>query len=75
MTAYPQIRVEVTVEDSFIDILASGAEAGIRYEGRLEQDMIAVPIGPGTQRVLTVAAPSYLSAKGRPRQGNLFSLS
>ncbi|GCE82534.1 LysR family transcriptional regulator [Komagataeibacter diospyri] len=67
LTAYPQIRVEVTVEDSFVDIFASGADAGIRYEERLEQDMIAVPIGPATQRLLTVAAPSYLSAKGRPR--------
>jgi len=67
LIAYPQIRAEVTVEDSFVDILASGADAGIRYEERLEQDMIAVPIGPGTQRLLTAAAPFYLSAKGRPR--------
>ncbi|MBS1101649.1 LysR family transcriptional regulator [Gluconobacter sp. Dm-62] len=67
LKAYPQIRVEVTVEDSFVDILASGADAGIRYEERLEQDMIAVPIGPRTQRLLTAAAPSYLSAKERPQ--------
>ncbi|MFT8715539.1 LysR substrate-binding domain-containing protein [Gluconobacter potus] len=67
LIAHPQIRVDVTVEDSFVDILASGADAGIRYEERLEQDMIAIPIGPATQRVLTAAAPSYLSAKGRPQ--------
>ncbi|WP_215745656.1 LysR family transcriptional regulator [Gluconobacter sp. P1C6_b] len=67
LSAHPQIRVDVTVEDSFVDILASGADAGIRYEERLEQDMIAVPVGPVTQRVLTAAAPSYLSAKGRPQ--------
>lgn len=67
LIAYPQIRVDVTVEDSFVDILASGADAGIRYEERLEQDMIAIPIGPATQRVLTAAAPSYLSARGRPQ--------
>lgn len=63
LIAHPQIRVDVTVEDSFVDILASGADAGIRYEERLEQDMIAIPIGPATQRVLTAAAPSYLSAR------------
>lgn len=45
LIAYPQIRMEVTVEDSFVDILSSGADAGIRYEERLEQDMIAVPSG------------------------------
>lgn len=67
LIAHPQIRVEVTVEDSFVDILASGADAGIRYEERLEQDMIAVPIGPRNQRVLAAAAPSYLSVKGRPQ--------
>ncbi|SDA10496.1 LysR family transcriptional regulator [Sphingomonas sp. NFR15] len=66
LTAYPDIRVEVTVEDGFVDILASGADAGIRYEERLEQDMIAVPIGPRTQRFLTAAAPAYLAARGRP---------
>lgn len=66
LRAHPGIRVDVTVEDSFVDILASGADAGIRYEERLEQDMIAVPIGPRRQRLLTAAAPSYLAARGRP---------
>ena len=54
------------MEDSFVDILASGADASIRYEERLEQDMIALPIGPRTQRILTAAAPEYLAARGRP---------
>ncbi|WP_226018137.1 LysR family transcriptional regulator [Novosphingobium sp. FKTRR1] len=66
LLAHPHVRVEVTVEDSFVDILASGADAGIRYEERLEQDMIALPIGPRTQRILVAAAPSYLAARGRP---------
>jgi len=66
LALYPDIRMEVTVEDGFVDILASGADAGIRYEERLEQDMIAVPIGPRTQRIVTAAAPAYLAAQGRP---------
>jgi DNA-binding transcriptional LysR family regulator len=66
LEAHPQIRVEVTVEDGFVDILASGADAGIRYEERLEQDMIAVPIGPRRQRIITAAAPAYLAVRGRP---------
>lgn len=66
LLTHPRIRVDVTVEDSFVDILASGADAGIRYEERLEQDMIAVPIGPRAQRIVTAAAPSYLAARGRP---------
>lgn len=66
LQSYPDIRVEVTVEDSFVDILQSGADAGIRYEERLEQDMIAIPIGPATQRLITVASPAYLDRHGRP---------
>ena len=66
LEAYPDIRMEITAEDCFVDLLAAGAEAGIRYDERLEQDMIALPIGPRTQRFATAAAPSYLAARGRP---------
>lgn len=66
MRAYPDIRVEIRAEDSFVDVLASGCDAGIRYEERLEQDMIATPIGPRVQRFATAAAPAYLDAHGRP---------
>ena len=66
MKAYPDIRVDVIVEDSFVDVLSEGCDAGIRYDERLEQDMIAIPIGPRTQRFATAAAPVYLDARGRP---------
>jgi len=66
LAAYPEIRLDVVVEEGFVDILAAGCDAGIRYEERLEQDMIAVPIGPRRQRMATAAAPSYLEARGRP---------
>ena len=67
LKAYPDIRLEVMVEDSFVDLLAAGCDAGIRYDERLEQDMIAVPIGPRTQRFATAAAPAYLDEHGRPK--------
>ncbi|MEY2167498.1 MULTISPECIES: LysR family transcriptional regulator [unclassified Rhodanobacter] len=67
LKAYPDIRLEVIVEDSFVDVLAAGCDAGIRYDERLEKDMIAVPIGPRVQRMATAAAPEYLEAHGRPR--------
>ncbi|OWQ44424.1 LysR family transcriptional regulator [Roseateles noduli] len=63
---YPDIKLDVTVDESFVDVLAAGCDAGIRYEERLEQDMIAVPIGPRTQRMATAAAPAYLAEHGRP---------
>lgn len=66
LQAFPDIRLEVIVEDGFVDVLAAGCDAGIRYDERLEQDMIAVPIGPRVQRFATAASPAYLAARGRP---------
>jgi len=66
LAAYPDIRLEVMAEESFVDILAAGCDAGIRYVERLEQDMIAVPIGPRQQRLALGAAPAYLERRGRP---------
>jgi DNA-binding transcriptional LysR family regulator len=67
LAAYPEIRLEIIAEDSFVDVLAGGFDAGIRYDERLEQDMIAVPIGPRTQRFAAAAAPAYLERAGRPQ--------
>ncbi|WP_197339649.1 LysR family transcriptional regulator [Ralstonia solanacearum] len=66
MAAYPDIRVEIDADDHLVDVLALGNDAGIRHDERLEQDMIAVPIGPRVQRYATAAAPGYLDQHGRP---------
>jgi DNA-binding transcriptional LysR family regulator len=66
LAAYPDICLEVVGEDGFVDVLAAGCDAGIRYDDRLEQDMIAVPIGPREQRFATAASPAYLDRRGRP---------
>jgi DNA-binding transcriptional LysR family regulator len=66
LAAYPDILLDIVAEDSFVDMLASGCDAGIRYGERLEQDMIAIPIGPRIQRFATAAAPAYLERRGRP---------
>jgi DNA-binding transcriptional LysR family regulator len=67
LAAYPDIRLEVIAEERFVDVLAAGCDAGIRYDERLEQDMIALPIGPRTQRFAAAAAPTYLDRRGRPK--------
>jgi DNA-binding transcriptional LysR family regulator len=66
LAAYPDIHLDIVADDSFVDMLAAGCDAGIRYEERLEQDMIAVPIGPREQRMATAASPAYLDLHGRP---------
>lgn len=66
LIAYPDIQLEIMTNESFVDVLAAGCDAGIRYGERLEQDMIAVPIGPRMQTYAFGAAPGYLDRQGRP---------
>ena len=66
LLAFPGITLEVIANDTFIDILAAGFDAGIRYDESLERDMVRVPIGPRRQRFRTAASPTYLAKRGRP---------
>ena len=67
LQAHPGITLDVTVENTFIDVVAKGFDAGIRYDESLAKDMIAVPIGPRVQRFAMGASPAYLKAHGIPK--------
>jgi DNA-binding transcriptional LysR family regulator len=67
LQAHPGITLELTTDDSFIDVLAAGFDAGIRYDESIARDMIAVPLGPRTQRFVAAASPAYLAAHGVPK--------
>lgn len=64
---HPDITLEVAAVDTFVDVLAEGFDAGVRYDERLDHDMIAIPIGPRVQRFITAASPAYLAARGVPK--------
>ena len=64
---HPGVTMVISADDSFIDVLAAGFDAGVRYDERLERDMIAVPLGPRQQRFVLAGAPSYFAAHGRPK--------
>ncbi|MBC7149976.1 MAG: LysR family transcriptional regulator [Rhizobium sp.] len=66
LEAYPDIQLEVITEENFVDVIAAGCDAGIRYDERLSPDMIAVPIGPRIQRFALGASGAYLERRGRP---------
>jgi len=66
LKAHPRISIEIVAEDFYSDVFAKGFDAGVRYDERLELDMIAVPLGPRSQRFLAVAAPDYLKIHGTP---------
>ena len=63
---YPQIELEIVSDSSFVDIVADGFDAGVRYGEHLEKDMIAVSLGP-PQRYAVVASPQYVAQHGRPK--------
>lgn len=64
LEAYPDVSVEVAVEDRMVDILAAGFDAGIRYGGTIAEDFIAVPISDRL-RWVAAASPRYLNRTAR----------
>ena len=66
MAEHPDIKVEVSVDQSFTDIVEGRFDAGVRLGESIERDMIAVRIGPD-MRMLVAGAPAYLARHGRPR--------
>ena len=63
---YPDIVVEICVDEALTDIVAERFDAGIRLGEQVAKDMIAVRIGP-EMRMAVVAAPAYLAGRKPPR--------
>jgi len=63
---YPDLTVELTVDNGFVDIVADRFDAGVRLGETLAQDMVAVPIGPEMQMAIA-GSPEYFSAHGLPQ--------
>lgn len=67
VAAFPEIDVEIAVDDKFVNMLQQGFDAGIRYGGSIPEDMVAARLTPDFDWVV-VGAPSYLDKHGRPKQ-------
>lgn len=63
---YPDIRVEISVNPGFVDIVAEKFDAGIRLGETVAQDMIAVRIGPDLS-MAAVSSPAYFASHKPPR--------
>ena len=66
LPSYPDIKIELSVNAGFVDIVAERFDAGVRLGETIAQDMVAVAIGP-EMRMAAVAAPSYFEVHKRPR--------
>ncbi|WP_011582256.1 MULTISPECIES: LysR family transcriptional regulator [Chelativorans] len=65
LTAYPNVSVEIVVENALVDMVSQGFDAGVRFGEVLAQDMIAVPLGP-PQRNAYVASPAFFRRYSMP---------
>jgi len=65
-TKYPEIALDLVIEDGLTDVVAGRFDAGIRSRERVQADMIAVTLTPDL-RPAVVASPKYFATKSRPQ--------
>jgi DNA-binding transcriptional LysR family regulator len=63
--AYPDVVLDITLDDEVVDVVAGGFDAAIRIGEVIERDMVAVRLG-AELRQIAVASPGYLAVHGRP---------
>lgn len=66
LPGYPDIKVEIALDSTFVDIVAERFDAGVRIGEQVAKDMIAMRIGPDL-RMAVVGSPSYFAGHGRPQ--------
>ncbi|EMB4337533.1 LysR family transcriptional regulator [Citrobacter freundii] len=66
LQTYPDVNVEMTIDNSLTDIVTGRYDAGIRLGEQVEKDMVAVRIGPDW-RMVVVGAPTYFARHGKPQ--------
>src|SRR5437899_2246017 len=64
---YPDIKVEVAIDNGLTDIVAERYDAGVRWGEQVARDMIAVRIGPAV-RFAVVGAKSYFAKRLPPKR-------
>jgi DNA-binding transcriptional LysR family regulator len=65
MAAHPDVKVEISVDQRFTDLVAERYDAGVRLGEQVEKDMIAVKIGPEL-RMTVVGSPAYFAKHPKP---------
>ncbi len=63
---YPEIAIEVCVDNAFADIVAQRFDAGVRLGEQVEKDMVAVRVAPD-MRMAIVATPAYFELYPAPQ--------
>ena len=64
---YPKVEVDVRVDESKVNIVADGLDAGIRLVEAIDRDMVHVRLLPPC-RIVVAGAPSYFEKRGAPQK-------
>jgi DNA-binding transcriptional LysR family regulator len=62
---YPDVELDITTEDSRVDLVAAGFDAGIQFGEFIAQDMVAVRVSPDLRPAI-VGAPAYFETHAKP---------
>ena len=62
---YPDVTVELVVDNGLTDIVAERLDAGVRLGEQVAKDMVSVRIGPDL-RMAVVGSPAYFATHPRP---------
>lgn len=65
LAKYPEIMLDLHLDDESVDIVGGGFDLSIRLGEVVEQDMVAIPLGP-PMRQIAVATPAYIASHGAP---------
>ena len=66
LEATPDVQIELTNDEGYVDIVEGGFDAGIRLGESVQKDMVAVPLG-GPVSVAIVGSPAYFKRHPVPR--------
>jgi DNA-binding transcriptional LysR family regulator len=63
--AYPRVELEITTDDSRVDLASAGFDAGIQFGEFIAQDMVAVRVSPDLRPAI-VGSPAYFASHPKP---------
>ncbi|WP_213714210.1 LysR family transcriptional regulator [Cedecea lapagei] len=63
---YPDVNVEIDADNSLVDVVSDGFDAGVRFGETVDADMVAIPLGPFI-RSAVVATPEFFTRYPVPR--------
>jgi DNA-binding transcriptional LysR family regulator len=66
LATYPDIKLDISIDDAFVDIVEQGFDAGLRIGEMVDREMVGVRV-TAELRMAVVGSPAYFAAHGKPK--------